>query len=89
MFTKYDDIEDIKKKILVILDSNILAEIALRALAVNARIALSDTKRDIREDQDVKNTWADELVNKAQKYVHKHSQRGITDYFTQYEFITG
>ena len=68
---------------------NILAEIALRALAVNARTALMDTKKDTRQEEDIMKTWAEELVNDAQKWVHKHSQRGTTEYYTQYEYITG
>ena len=68
---------------------NILAEIALRALAVNARMALSNTKKDVREQEDSLKTWAEDLLNEAQKWVHKHSQRGTTEYHTQYEYITG
>jgi hypothetical protein len=51
---------------------NIQDETELRALSVTAKEALSDQRLAVREGEDIKKTWAQALVNTAQKYVHKN-----------------
>jgi hypothetical protein len=70
-------------------DRNLQQERDLKDTLVESREDLLDAKLDSSEQQDDKRTWATALVNTAQRYVHKHSERGTTAYETSYEYISG
>ena len=54
---------------------NITHEQALKELAVNIRKSLSDTRTMVSMSKDSKQTFAQALVNAAQRYVHKNMVR--------------
>jgi hypothetical protein len=61
----------------------------LKAGLVDSHNALADARLQTSMNRDDTETWARTLVNAAQRYVHKHSQRGTTSYETNYEYISG
>jgi hypothetical protein len=68
---------------------NIQEEASLKAQLVAARQRLSDARQAQSVGRDAKQTWAQAWINAAQKWTHKHSQRGTTSYETNYEYISG
>jgi hypothetical protein len=68
---------------------NIQKEAALKAQLVVAKERLSDARQAQSVGRDAKETWAQAWINAAQKWTHKHGQRAITSYETNYEFISG
>ena len=68
-------------------EKNIIAESGLKALAVDARVALSDQKLATAEAKDNQQTWAQQLINTAQKFVHKNTQHVTTSWETDIEYI--
>jgi hypothetical protein len=70
-------------------EANIQEEAALKHSLVMARQRLSDAQLQLSINRDAKHTWAQTWLNTAHKWVHKHSQHGVTSYETNYEFISG
>jgi hypothetical protein len=68
---------------------NIQQDAAQREAHVLARNRLSDQRLLHSMRRDEKQSWAQELINMAQKYVHKHGQSGETTFNVEYEFISG
>jgi len=68
---------------------NIQQDAAQREAHVAARNRLNDARLFQSTSRDVKQSWAQKLINTAQKYVHKHSQSGTTTFHTEYEYISG
>ena len=68
---------------------NILDETALRALAVNAKEALSDQRLAVTEARDIKQTWAQALVNAAHQYVYKNRLESQEIVASSVETISG
>ncbi len=68
---------------------NILDETALRALAVNAKEALSDQRLAVTEARDIKQTWAQALVNAAHQYVYKNRLESQEVVSSSVETISG
>ena len=70
-------------------DQNIQDETALKALSVNAREALSDQHLAVREGEDTKKTWAQELENAAKRKTYELSHIGITSIDHKIQYISG
>ena len=68
---------------------NIQDEIALRALSVTAKEAMSDQKLAVREAEDTKKTWAEALINAAHMATYRMSTRNATARTRSTEFISG
>jgi len=68
---------------------NIQDEIALRALSVTAKEAMSDQKLAVREAEDAKKTWAEALINAAHMATYRMSTINDTTRTRSTEFISG
>jgi len=60
-------------------EANIEAETALRQAQVTARNALADARMSSETQRDAKRTWAEALINVAQRYTYLHSIHTSTD----------
>lgn len=70
-------------------NQNIKDEAALKDLVVNAKEALSDQHLAVAEAKDNQATWAQQLVNTAEKFVHKNKQVIETSWSEQIRYIEG
>ena len=70
-------------------NQNIAAETALKNMLVQARKAVASQRLTSSTATDLKRTWAQQLINTAQKWVYLHHQRWSTNVTREYEYITG
>ena len=85
--TEQLDARDVFAYTEVVTDQNIQDETALKALTVNAKEALSDQHLAVREGEDIKKTWAQELEDHAKIQTYKASFIISTDVTTIKEYI--
>ena len=70
-------------------DQNIIDETALRLKSVVSREMMGDAKLTYSEQTDTKKTFAELLVNAAERYVHKNIGRQTTSKHRTTEYISG
>ncbi|CAO0821548.1 conserved hypothetical protein [Desulfarculales bacterium] len=64
-------------------------EKSLKRTLVHAKLALADMRLTMKTQEDLKRTWAQDLLNDSHKWVYMHGKQWFTDVTRSTEYIKG